>query len=268
MTSTTDIKKIFQDGWNIPVRVQNYVRNTADTEFAVGQCPQAWRNVLAKALATEGRLQVLDVGTGPGIYAGLYSQLGHDCVGLDFSETMLAVARERAARMKYDCAFVFGDAEEPPFPDGAFDVVSCRHILFTLPRPGVAVRQWVRVLKPGGKMIIIGEDIKEQNHGAITRWFQYVKNRWSRRGDKKTLTSGWKASPEYRKALDECPLFKNDARVLRAVMEAAGIEDIRSVATEEIYLARMNDPLVRKRRWSTPSCPFVLVGTKPRDGRL
>ena len=54
------------------------------------------------------------------------------------------------------------------FPTNVFNVVSSRHVLFTLPRPGVAVRQWARVLKPGGKMILIGNDDKECENWSLS----------------------------------------------------------------------------------------------------
>ena len=78
------------------------------------------RTILARALAADSRFKILDVGTGPGNFACVYSQLGHECIGLDFSENMLAVARQRTASMKLDCSFIFGDAENPPFPDECF----------------------------------------------------------------------------------------------------------------------------------------------------
>ncbi len=133
MRSAAELKQMFQAGWNVPVRVENYTRNV--TEFTDGETHVAWRSTLAATLGADERLSVLDVGTGPGIFACLYAQMGHDATGLDFSERMLSVARKRAADLKLDCRFVFGDAEEPPFDGAKFDAVSSRHVLFNLPRP-------------------------------------------------------------------------------------------------------------------------------------
>ncbi len=114
-------------------------------------------------------MKVLDVGTGPGIFACLYAQLGHESYGLDFSESMLAVARQRAQEMNLECKFVFGDAESPPFPNETFDAVSSRHLLFNLPRPGVAICEWVRVLKPGGRLILIGNEHVNGSKASFVR---------------------------------------------------------------------------------------------------
>ena len=91
MRSATELKQIFQEGWNTSTRVDNYVRNVA--EFTNGECFQAWCKALKTAMSAADRLKILDVGTGPGVFAGLYAQMGHECVGLDFSNRMLSVAR-------------------------------------------------------------------------------------------------------------------------------------------------------------------------------
>ena len=56
------------------------------------------------------------------------------------------------------CDFVFGNAESPPFDAATFDAVSSQHLLFNLPRPGVALRNGFAYLKPGGRMILIGDE--------------------------------------------------------------------------------------------------------------
>ena len=95
MPSAAELKRTFQDGWNIPARVDNYVRNVAEGEFRPGESLQAWRGCLENALSATGRLKILDVGTGPGVFACLYAQMGHECTGLDFSQRMLGEARRR-----------------------------------------------------------------------------------------------------------------------------------------------------------------------------
>jgi ubiquinone/menaquinone biosynthesis C-methylase UbiE len=259
MRSGEELKQIFQEGWNIPARIDNYVRNVADGEFADGECRSAWHDTLSAILATKDRLRILDVGTGPGNFAGLYSQMGHQCVGLDFSEAMLSVARQRAADMHPDCSFVFGDAENPPFAQDTFDVVSSRHLLFNLPHPGVAVREWVRVLKAGGRLILIGEDHNQNNDrpsvGRVGRMLTACVARW-----KRGRAAEWKPSREYLKAVFECPLFRHTPGSVCAMMEAAGLNDVRSISTLDISSAR-----IRNRAGIPCGGPYILVGTKPCD---
>ena len=184
---------------------------------------------------------------------------------LDFSNRMLSAARQRTANMQLDCSFVFGDAEDPPFPSDTFDVVSSRHLLFNLPRPGVAVREWMRVLKPGGKMILIGEDHNEchQHHRpsltlSIKRIWDWCMMRFSQ-----SRRPGWKASPDYLRAVSECPLFHHTQGSLHAVMEAAGLRDIRSCPTDEIHAARLRSCSLAKRLSIRVGRPFILIGVKP-----
>jgi ubiquinone/menaquinone biosynthesis C-methylase UbiE len=259
MRTASELKQIFQDGWNIPARVENYSRGVV--EFTEGETHVAWRTALAAALGTDERLKVLDVGTGPGIFACLYAQMGHEATGLDFSERMLGVARKRAAELELDCQFVFADAEDPPFDDAVFDAVSSRQLMFNLPRPGVAIRQWVRLLKPGGTMILMGSEHSGRQPTRTLRARKHGERR--RRAPRENGKRTWSAGPDYINAVSECPLFRHDSKTLRVVMEAAGLVDIRLQPTEAICAARHRSPLRKSRRLVAPGQFFMLVGIKP-----
>jgi ubiquinone/menaquinone biosynthesis C-methylase UbiE len=259
MRSAAELKQIFQAGWNIPARVENYVRQAS--EFTEGESHVAWRATLERALATRERQRILDVGTGPGFYACLYAQMGHAATGLDFSERMLGVARQRAKDLEVDVEFVFGDAEEPPFVDVSFDAVSSRHLLFNLPRPGVAVRRWVRLLKPGGRMILMGNENEQPAARSLWARSKQVVGGWYGR-TRSGRAPGWKPAPGYLAAVAECPLFRHGSRTLRVVMEAVGLEDIHCVASDEIRQARAALPGQNRRPLGSSSF-FILVGVKP-----
>lgn len=113
-----------------------------------------WLDLFQRHLAS-APLEVLDVGTGPGVMAFFLAQLGHRVTALDLSPGMIEAARENAAALSLPVDFQVGDAEALPFPDASFDAVTNRLILWTMSRPEQAVREWARVLKPGGKLIII-----------------------------------------------------------------------------------------------------------------
>src|SRR5216684_1950914 len=68
---------------------------------------------------------------------------------------MLAAARRKATAQRLSVHFEEGDAEQLPFPPGSFDLVISRHVLWTLPHPEAAVDEWIRVLRPGGRLAII-----------------------------------------------------------------------------------------------------------------
>jgi ubiquinone/menaquinone biosynthesis C-methylase UbiE len=54
--------------------------------------------------------------------------------------------------------FDVGDAERLPHPDASFDLVIERHVIWTLPAPDAALREWARVLRPGGRVLLIEGD--------------------------------------------------------------------------------------------------------------
>jgi ubiquinone/menaquinone biosynthesis C-methylase UbiE len=101
----------------------------------------------------EGKMRVLDVGTGPGTVAMAMALLGHDVTGIDLSSNMIRRARENAAALGLDIQFLNTAAGELPFPDESFDAVVSRNLTWALPEPEATFRQWRRVLKPGGRLL-------------------------------------------------------------------------------------------------------------------
>lgn len=75
--------------------------------------------------------------------------------GLDLSPEMLRVARKRAAEVGLDIDLREGDAHALPFDEGSFDTVVCTYSLCNIPDPQRAVNEMKRVLRPGGKLILV-----------------------------------------------------------------------------------------------------------------
>jgi ubiquinone/menaquinone biosynthesis C-methylase UbiE len=115
---------------------------------------EAWKHALQSVLGM-GRLNILDVGCGTGEISLLLAEMGHQVTGIDLSPKMLALARAKAKANDFKAQFEAGDAEDLVFGDESFDAVINRHLLWTLPHPNEALREWKRVLKAGGKAILI-----------------------------------------------------------------------------------------------------------------
>ncbi|WP_456329175.1 class I SAM-dependent methyltransferase [Archaeoglobus sp.] len=115
--------------------------------------PEVWKDVLSNVF--ERKMRILDVGTGTGFLALLLAELGHEVVRIDLSNGMLEVARERARKAGMNIEFKIGDAENLPFGNDSFDAVICRHLLWTLPNPQKAVKEWSRVVRNGGRVVVI-----------------------------------------------------------------------------------------------------------------
>ena len=111
-----------------------------------------WRRTLERALPP-APARVLDAGSGTGSIALLLAELGHTVTGIDLSDGMLARARAKAGARGLDVTFIHGRAESPP--EGPFDAVVERHVVWTLPDPVAALTAWRRVVVPGGSLVLL-----------------------------------------------------------------------------------------------------------------
>jgi ubiquinone/menaquinone biosynthesis C-methylase UbiE len=112
----------------------------------------AWDRILDLVVGGRGTLDALDVGCGTGFLSLELAGRGHRVTGIDFAPQMLAEARKKAAAQGIAVRFEEGDAEQLRFPAGSFDLVMTRHVLWTLPHPEAAIDEWIRVLRPGGRL--------------------------------------------------------------------------------------------------------------------
>jgi SAM-dependent methyltransferase len=110
--------------------------------------------VPAAMLVSRARVQrgqrVLDVACGTGVVAITAARAFAEVSGLDLTPELLEVARSNAQIAGVKVAFREGDVEALPFDDGSFDTVLSQFGHMFAPRPEVAVRELLRVLKPGG----------------------------------------------------------------------------------------------------------------------
>lgn len=128
----------------------------------------AWQAPIRALLGPESK-RVLELACGTGEVTRLIHDLGHDVTALDFSEAMLKVAREKHAG-KPRLHFILADAENTMEPDGHYDAIICRHLVWTLTAPQQAFADWHRVLKPGGRLLFFDGDWAEPKpSGRIAR---------------------------------------------------------------------------------------------------
>lgn len=125
---------------------------------------QAWRRYAVRAADVTPGAQVLDVacGTGDLTEAFARSAAAH-VIGVDFTAEMLDIARRKqprrlpavaAAKVSYEQ----GDAMALRFPDAQFDVVSIAFGIRNVLEPARALSEFARVLKPGGRLIVLEFD--------------------------------------------------------------------------------------------------------------
>ena len=89
-----------------------------------------WRTILRALALADGVRSILDVPCGTGRFIGGLARSGYDVVGADIASEMMRVAREQLGPMPRVLGFVRADAEQLPFPSGAFDCVMSIRFLF------------------------------------------------------------------------------------------------------------------------------------------
>ncbi len=101
----------------------------------------------------------LDVGCGVGHWGRCLAPfLSPDCMwtGIDRESQWIEEARKRGTGVKHLAAsFVVGEAERLPFPDGFFEMVTCQTVLIHVKDPLAVIREMIRVLVPGGLIVIV-----------------------------------------------------------------------------------------------------------------
>ncbi len=188
----------------------------ANTILSAGQDAH-WRRI-ASAAAQPAGAEVLDVAAGTGVSSiELVRQGARHVVAFDLSHEMLA------AGQKHDypsVEFVQGDAQELPFADGSFDAVTISFGLRNIPDPEKALREFVRVLRPGGRVVVL--------EFAAPLWKPF-----------RTVYLGYlmKALPEIAKAVTSSPeayvyLAESirewpNRREVADWMESAGMENVK-----------------------------------------
>ena len=96
--------------------------------------------------------KLLDVGCGRGDFLEAFQALGMDCHGVDQCESGI----EKLRHLKVHRADILSEAV--PFPDGTFDVVYHKSVMEHFDSPDRLMRETLRVLKPGGRVIILVPD--------------------------------------------------------------------------------------------------------------
>src|SRR5437870_3805941 len=113
----------------------------------------AWDRILDLVVGGRSPLDALDAGCGTGFLSLELAARSHRVTGIDFAPAMLAEARRKAVAQSVAVRFEEADAEQLPFPAASFDLVMSRHVLWTLPHPEMAIDEWLRVLRPGGRLV-------------------------------------------------------------------------------------------------------------------
>jgi ubiquinone/menaquinone biosynthesis C-methylase UbiE len=125
---------------------------------------------------------VLEVAPGPGYFCIELAKRGsYDITGLDISNSMVKIATKKAAEAGVKVDFKQGSASNMPFPAGSFDFLICRAAFKNFAQPVEALKEMRRVLRPGGRGLIIdlkrnasNEEVSHAVDGMGLSWFNRI----------------------------------------------------------------------------------------------
>ncbi|MBV9004526.1 MAG: methyltransferase domain-containing protein [Solirubrobacterales bacterium] len=137
---------------------EGWTRKAATYDRLTGRTTARLVEPLLDAAGVQSGSRLLDVACGPGRCAGAGAARGAVSLGVDAAEGMVAVARARYPEIEFRRA----DAERLPFADASFDAVVAGFVINHLPRPEGALAEFVRVLRPGGRVAVTVWDRPER----------------------------------------------------------------------------------------------------------
>lgn len=217
-----------------------------------------WQNLITRALGPVQGKQVLDLASGTGEISRQLLDLGAEVTGVDFSEEMMRRAREKHTGRRW--RGVLDDAEIlASQPDAHFDAIMTRHLVWTLPDPDGAFRTWYRVLKPGGRILLVDGDWRSNGFPrnllrGLADWLEPGKDRPNARTDYGDIMNHVK----YGKGVESAQLAHD--------LAAAGFTGIRTYSLRKIYWRGMGHAPWPRRLRLMASRKFAIVAHRPEGG--
>jgi SAM-dependent methyltransferase len=192
-----ELSEKVKEGWRISSEGYSKI---IQQEFKDG-VNRFWAETILSKAPYNGALKILDVGTGPGFFAILLSQAGHTVSGIDASAEMIVCAKENAANAGASPELLVMDSHKLDFANETFDLIVNRNVVWTLTDPVKAYREWHRVLKPAGRLIVfdgnwssnIDAKVKSQSDADREEYIKkYGEPPLSYKPDEEEKARGWK----------------------------------------------------------------------------
>jgi SAM-dependent methyltransferase len=114
-----------------------------------------WHIPAAAGFAQSSNLDVLEIGCGLGTDGAQFAKAGANYTGIDLTEAAVSLAKRRFELFQLPGTFRIADAERLDFPNHSFDLVYSHGVLHHTPDTTAAVREIHRVLRPGGKAVVM-----------------------------------------------------------------------------------------------------------------
>ena len=257
MTHATaeDVERAWHDTKLAQVLYHDWEAGTYDEKWSISfdqRCIDYARDRFVAVAGTGGwpYRKALEIGAGTGFFSLNLRQAGvlDEVHVTDISPGMVAAAERNANLLGFDIEGSVADAELLPYDDATFDLVVGHAVIHHLPDVEKAFREMVRVLEPGGRVVICGEPTRYGDYVArrlsrATWWavtratrLPLVRRRWAR--PKEQLDESSRAAAL--EAVVDLRTFDPDE--LARTVERAGAEQVRTV-TEELTAAWFGWPM-------------------------
>ena len=273
-TTEAPLNEIFRPGAVDDLAVRRMVEALDGQDGAPSiQRLRGW--TLAAAQLLPG-MTVVDVGSGTGTmcrhFAGVVGAEGR-VVGVEPNPVLRGVAEQRAAEAEVAVEFVEAFAADLPFEDASIDVVWCERVLQHLPEPQEAVTEIARVLKPGGRALLldsdhetrVDSDIDPEVARAIKEAFvgQIANPRAARHVRRQAMAAGREVDPAIGSTALGVPLeLLREAPLLRLSADQAVVDGM--VTREQADEAVRAHTEAAANGWALSAITvFSFVATKP-----
>jgi demethylmenaquinone methyltransferase/2-methoxy-6-polyprenyl-1,4-benzoquinol methylase len=188
-----------------------------------GNIDKRWRRLVAKTLyatLSNPEANILDVACGTGDLSLTLFEVGQArIIGVDFCRPMLAIAAAKAAHEGSAVPFVEGDALDLPFYDGTFDAATIAFGLRNLTSVQAGFSELLRVLKPGGRVVVL--EFSKPKTPVLRSLFRFYFTKVL------PLFGGWISGSKsaYQYLPDSVSRFPDQSE-LASLMREAGFEEV------------------------------------------
>lgn len=224
MTATNySVRDEIRDYWSM--RAETFDLSPGHEIFSESE-RAAWHRLIVRHLGQGSGRRALDLACGTAVVSHLMHDLKYEVTGIDWSESMLAKAREKALARGSAIRFLMRDAEATGEAECSYDVIITRHLVWTLVDPAAAFAHWFSLLRPGGKVLIIDGDFVTQTwFRKLRRWLEQTLPRLAGKPAKADPRAEFRA--QYQSIMSQIH-FRNGARApeVMALLQGAGFSPI------------------------------------------